>query len=334
LPEVTTSVSAYGAQGYRLINKIRKEIDRTKFNQSWLPGYPDSQLVITCFPTAFMGESHANMIELFCTGAPDSVYERMVREFRYLFPHFTQKELLSKKLIDSLEIPFQSTPYVGETQGFRIDIDGDGRNEWLIIGMCRTVTVEDSKCFFKLYKVTDSALVKVLHQYYFENSFLRSDIQVCNIDNQPGYEVLFKFTDYGSPWGNNSSVLVHYHDGKYQYAEFGPFAEVRDVDQDGIDEIIASKKTQFSLGAIATWYDIYSFQNGRFMESNYRFKEYYKEVILPMYREQLIQARNDLMETNVPRIRLSLYYLVRRLQRHITWAERISRGEPMIPPDQ
>lgn len=333
LPAVRMITSESGAEGWRLEYKIRKDAGDRKRPEKWLSAYSDSQIVITCFPSAFMGDQHVNVLEFGCIGAPDSVYNRMVSAFRYLFPHYSQKNLLELGMIDSSEIPYQSTPYVGETQGFRIDIDGDGRPDWLIIGMCRTVTPDDSKCFFKLYRQTDSARVKVLHQYYLENSFLRSDIQVCNIDNVPGYEVLFRFTDYGSPWGNNNSVMVYYHDGQYRFFEFGPFAEARDVDGDGVDEVIASKKTQFSLGAIATWYDIFSFRNGQFTESNYLYKNYYRDAILPVYREQLIQARNELMETNVPRIRLSLYYLVRRLQRYITWSERIARGEPMIPPE-
>ncbi len=328
LPAVRSVRSESGLAGFTLNSRFRPGLPARESEKAFLRQFGDSSAVLTYYPSLFTGDQFTNSIELFTAGSEDSVYSRMVRSFGYMFPVLSEKELLSLKLIDSSERPFESARYVGETQGFWIDVSGDSKPELLIVGFYRLYDVGEAKCFFRLMKRTETGMKKALQEYFLENSFGRSDIQVGNLNEQPGYEVLVRFSDYGSPWGSNSTALIHFDSLQYKLFRFGSFAEIRDLNNDGVDEIVKSVNTQFSLGAIATWRDIYVFRDGTFVEDNAAFSAFYRTTVLPHYREQMILARNEIMETNVPRIRLSLYYLVRRLDRYIRAAEQLAQGKP------
>ncbi len=327
LPEVAFICSGHKISGFQLKTFFRRGQDIREAKDGILNKYADSSAVLSYYPSVFVGDQFTNAIELFTPGTEDTVYRRMVSSFGYLFPMLSEDDLLREKLIDSSERPFESVRYVGQTQGFRIDIDGDSIPELLIVGFYRLPDIGEAKCFIRLMRDTGSGYEKVLQEYYLENSFNRSDIQVGNLNGRPGYEVLIRFSDYGSPWGSNSTALIHYDSSRFRIFEFGAFAEIRDVNTDGKDEIVKSVNTQFSLGAISTWYDIYVYQNGTFVENNASYADFYRNTVLPQYREQMLLARNEIMETNVNRIRLSLYYLVRRLDRYIRAAEQLAQGK-------
>lgn len=327
IPAIRYLQSQTAVNGFRLTAKIQGGTGKIRPNEEYLKPYLDSVAVMTIYPSVFTGDQYTTSIEIFTAGTPDSVYERIVKSYGYLFPIWSENELLAKNLIDSTERPFESARYVGETQGFQIDVDGDGSAELLIVGFYRLYDIGEAKCFFRLLHADSGEPRKVLQDYFPENAFNRTDIQVGELNQRPGYEVLIRFSDYGSPWGSNSTVLVHYDSAKFRAYRFGAFAQIRDVDGDGKDEIVKSVNTQFSLGAIATWYDIYVYRNGDFVENNSAYPLFYQNTVLPQYRDQLMSARNEIMETNVPRIRLSLYYLVRRLDRYIRAAEELARGK-------
>lgn len=329
LPSVNNIQSANEIRGFQLRSFFNRDYALSKNEDMVFKQYRDSTALLTYYPSVFVGDQYTNAIELFTPGSGDTVYRRMVASFGYLFPMLSESDLLREKLIDSSERPFESVRYVGETQGFHIDIDGDSIPELLIIGFYRLPEIGEAKCFFRLMRRTETGYVKLIQEYYLENSFNRTDIQVGNLNDKPGYEILIRFSDYGSPWGSNSTALIHYDSNRFKIFEFGAFAEIRDVDMDGKDEIVKSVNTQFSLGAISTWYDVYTYRNGTFEENNAAFADFYRSKVIPQYREQIILARNEIMETNVDRIRLSLYYLVRRLDRYIRAAEQLAQGKPL-----
>ncbi len=283
-------------------------------------------VTVSYFPSLFSGDSNTMVIELVSVGAPPPVYDHMVRSFHYGFKTLSQSQLLEQRLIAYSEIPDRSVAYVGETRGFLIDVDGDSTEELLIAGMRRTVELSEDKCFFRLMKKTGNAYVRVLEQYYLENSFQDTDIKIVNLDDQPGFEVFLRFYDYGNEWGSHSTTFIYHTDKGFRFTEMGAFAEPRDINGDGIDEVIKSVNTHFGPGVMASWYDIYCFENGELAECDSRFPLFYRDVVLPKYAAQMEQARNEMNISSVQKFRVSVSYMLRRLQRYMKRAQLIANG--------
>lgn len=319
--------SASGTRGIRISPKVDLTYDFTAVKENWVGKSMDPTATLTYFPAAFAGDEFVSNIEILSIGKPDSTYQRIVHSFHHKFKILRQNELLSMGLINLMETPHRSLAYIGEDMGYYIDINGDGEDELLVICMSQATPDEREKIFFKVLQLHDGKYKTVLTKTYSENSFHPSDIRIVNIDDKPGFDVFLRFIEYGNEWGKNSTVIL-FHDGEnYRAAGFGPFAEVRDVDGNGIDEVITSTNTYFSLGAVSSWYDIYSYTNGDFKESNLLYKKYFKDVILPGFERQLESINNEMAISKVQAFHTAAFRLTYRLQRYIKWSKLIAEGK-------
>lgn len=287
----------------------------------------DSLVRIAYMPAQFAGDRNVSCVEMVSPGQFNPLFDRITSSFRRTFPVKTQNELLAQGLIRHSETPDPGVWYVGETRGFEIDINGDGRHELLIVGMRRTVEITEDKCFIRLLERSESGDRVVLEKSYLFNSFHENDIRVINSDRLPGYDVFLRFFDYGNKWGQNGTVLIHFADGRYRLHEFGPFAEPRDVDQDGVDEILTCIRTHFNPGIAASWYDIYSYDNGKFVERNLQYQPYFRDTLLPMYREWITDIRNEILESKVRSFQIAAYGVLQRLEKYAHWSEQIVAGK-------
>ncbi|MBX7150912.1 hypothetical protein K1X84_04690 [bacterium] len=323
--------SSSGLIGHRLRAHFINDYDYETAEERRVHRAGDSSAVVAYMPCLFPGDHYCSTVEFFSTGTPDSLVQGILNSYQYMFKTFNQRELLSMNLISSMDMPDRAIWYVGETRGFTIDFNGDGQEELLVSGIRRSSDSLASKCFVKLFKKSNETYKLILEKEFSGNTFQESDIQLINIDNAPGYEVFLRFTDYGNEWGQNSTALVHYDGQQFRVREFGAFAEARDINHDGKEEIITAIKNYFQPGSVSTWYDIYCYENGNFVESNQRFKNYFKDVMLPSYKEQIENARTEMLESKVQSFRVSAYYQIRRLEKYVKWSEKIANGESLTP---
>ena len=319
--------SPNGIKGYQIDPKIDPRYNFDAVKESWVDKTMGSNAILTYFPSAFAGNEFVSFVEIFTIGASDSTYERVVHSFDHKFKKINQDELLAMRLIDPSETPHKSLAYVGEDLGYYIDMDGDRTDELITICMRRATPDEREKVVLKVFRIVDGKFQIAMAKVYSENSFHESDIKIVNIDNKPGYDVFLRFFEYGNEWGKNSSVLL-FHDGlKFRAADFGAFADVRDVDDDGVDEIITSTNTYFSLGAVSSWYDIYNYIDGDFKENNLAYKSYFRQVILPAYQQQVESVNSEMNISKVQSFRTAAFRLTYRLNKYINWAKMIADGK-------
>jgi hypothetical protein len=327
LPALNKITVSDRISGYEIQPKLNSKFDYRTAQENWMGRCEDPQATITYFPSEFQGDHFVSTIECFTIGKKDTTYDRVVHSFRYKFPVVTQKQLLEQDLIDVSDTPDASIWYVGDTRGYSIDVDGDGTDELLIAGTRRSAVNEKEKGFFRLLQKRDGKYVRVVEKSFTENSFQPTDIKILNLDNKPGNEIFLRFVEYGNEWGKNSTVIL-FHDGSnFRSAEFGAFAEAKDLDGDGVDEIITSINTYFSLGAVAAWRDVYAYDHGRFVESNSLFKKYFHDTALPAYEQQLELVRNEALFSKVPVFRTAAYRLMYRLQKYIHWSGLLAEGK-------
>lgn len=320
LRKIESSASIAGLQFDPLLN------ENEPAPEAWLSPSTPTPITVTYFPSLFTGDSNTSVIELISVGRTGDVYPRFVQSFRYGFQTLSQSELLERKLIAYSETPDRSVAYVGETRGFEIDVDGDQVPELLIAGMRRTVEITEDKCFFRLLKKTTDGYARVLEQHYLENSFQDTDIKIINLDNRPGYEIFLRFYDYGNEYGNHSTTFIYHTEAGFRFTELGAFAEPHDINGDGTDEIVKSVNTYFGPGATASWYDIYAYEQGQIVESSSRFPEFYRNIVLPKYQTQIEQARSEMAESRVEKFRISVAYMLRRLQKYMKRSQQIADG--------
>lgn len=320
-----------GLTGHQLRARFKNNYDYETAEERRIHRAGDTSAVITYMPSLFPGDHYCSVVEIFSTGTSDSLDRRILNSYRFMFKTFNQRELLSMNLISALDMPDRAIWYVGETRGFNIDFNGDGLDELLVSGIRRNGDSVGSKCFIKLFKKSNETYKLILEKEFPDNTFQESDIQLINIDNAPGYEVFLRFTDYGNEWGQNSTALIHYDGQQFRVREFGAFAEARDINRDGKDEIITAIKNYFQPGSVSTWFDIYCYENGNFVESNQRFKDYFRDVMLPSYKEQIENARTEMIESKVQSFRVSAYYQIRRLEKYVKWSDKIANGESLTP---
>lgn len=325
--ELKSVVSAHNLRGCQIYPGINLSYSPETIQENWARKTFGRTATITCFPSQFAGDEFVSNIEIFTIGKPDSTYHRIVNSFGHKFKMLRQNELLSLGFIDSVETPHRSVAYLGEDLGYYIDLDGDRTDELLMICMPRSSPDEKEKIFLKVLKADDGKLKTVLFKEFSENSFHEPDLQIVNMDNKPGYDVFLRFYEYGNEWGKNSTVLVFYDGEKFRAAGFGPFAVVRDVDGNGVDEIITSTNTYFSLGAVSSWYDIYSFENGDFKERNLYYKKYFNDVILPEYQQQIEAVQSEMALSKIPSFQTAAFRLTYRIQKYIKWAKSIAEGK-------
>ncbi len=316
------AMSRDGQTGFSLLAPVSRDRE-----VPWARFDGDSLARLAYMPVQFSGDRNVSCVEIMSPGESNAVFDRLTASFRRTFPVKTQKELLAQKLISLSEIPDPGVWYVGETRGFEIDINGDGHNELLIVGMRRTVEITEDKCFLRLLERTSAGDRVVLEKSYLFNSFHENDIRVINSDRSPGFDVFLRFFDYGNKWGQNGTVLIHFADGKYRLHEFGPFAEPRDVDQDGVDEILTCIRTHFNPGIAASWYDIYTYDGGKYVERNLQYRSYFRDALLPMYRESIADIRDEIMESKVRTFQIAAYGVLQRLEKYARWSEQIVAGE-------
>jgi hypothetical protein len=315
--------------GYEIQPRMNRKYDLSSVHENWIGKCADPCATITYLPSEFQGDHFVTTIEFFTVGLKDSTYERIVHSFHYFFPIKYQNQLLAERFIDVSETPEAAIGYVGDTRGYLIDVDGDGNQELVIAGTKRKTGTEKERGFYRLLKKDGDHYRRVMEQSYMENSFQPLDIKILNLDNKPGYEVFLRFVEYGNEWGKNTT-LVLYHDGKNFHAtEFGPFAEAKDLKGDGVDEVLTSINTYFSLGAIASWHDVYAYENGRFVESNLSFKKYFHDTALLAYQQQLDWVRSEALLSKVPAFQVAAYRLMYRLQKYITWSQTLAEGKPI-----
>ena len=320
-------VSASGIMGYQINPQVNPKYDFTPVKENWIGKSMDQTATLTYYPAAFAGDEFVSNIEIFTIGKSDSTYLRIVQSFNHKFKVLHQNELLAMGLIDRTETPQRSLSYVGEDMGYYIDLDGDGVDELIMICMRQATPDEREKIFFKVFQIKGNKFATVLTKTYSENSFHPSDIRIVNIDNKPGYDVFLRFFEYGNEWGKNSTVIVFYDGINFRAAGFGPFADVRDVDGNGIDEVVTCSNTYFSLGAVSSWYDVYSYRDGDFKESNLQYKKYFNDVILPAYQRQLESVSNEVAISKVQAFHTAAFRLTYRIQRYIKWAKMIADGK-------
>ncbi len=320
-------VSDAGLQGYRIEPEVQRTFDWTTVHEPWV-GIVSSQHVTTAYlPTQFLGDAFCSYVEIFSTGKPDMVFDRMIRSFRHIYPTLRQDELLSMHLIDTSQTPNPSVSYVGETRAFYFDFDKDGVAELLIAGMPRNMEDLKDRCFARVYRKIENRWNLVLEKRYSENSFHASDIKIVNIDNAYGVDVMLRFVEHGNPWGKNSSLIIFWDGQKFRGADFGPFGDARDLDGDGRDEIIVTTNNYFSQGAISSWWDVYVYENYDFVERNLKYPNFYKNEILPRYDEQITTVRGELALTKVPAFIKPAQQLLYRLQKYVVWTEDIAQGK-------
>ncbi len=309
-------------RGYSLLATVSSEEPTP-----WTHFEGDSLVRIAYLPAQFAGDHNVSCVQILSPGKSNVVFDRIAGSFRHLFPVLTQRELLDKGLITASETPDPGVWYVGETRGFEIDINGDGRNELLIVGMRRTLEITEDKCFIRLLERNPSGDRVVLEKSYLFNSFHENDIRVINTDRTPGYDVFLRFFDYGNKWGENGTALVHYAQGQYRLHEFGPFAEPRDVDGDGVEEILTCIRNLFNPGIAACWYDIYRYENGKYVERNSEYIPYFRDTLLPMYRQSIADIQNEILESKVKTFQVAAYIVLRRLEKYARWSEQIIAGK-------
>lgn len=283
--------------------------------------------LLTYFPSQFMGDQYTSFVEISGIVSTPAIYDQIVSSYRHVFKMYTQQNLLKMGTIDSSQIPHPSVYYVGESRAYDIDVNGDGTNEMILVTLPRPYQTDRERCELRVFERDMGRLRLVASKTFTENSFHNSDIQVVNIDNRGGFDVFLRFFEFGNEWGKNSTALV-FHDGtKYRIAEFGAFAEVIDLDGNGIDEIITSIKTYFSLGAVATWKDIYNYKNGDFVENNLNYRNYFKQVAVPEFKDQAELVRSELQLTVIPSFKTAAYRLIYRIQKYITWSQMLAEGQ-------
>lgn len=325
--QLTPVVSQSGIEGYRIDPKIDQRYDYTTVKESWVDKSMGRNATLTYFPAAFAGNEFVSYVEIFTLGTSDSTYERVVNSYNHTFKKIYQDELLAMGFIDPSETPHKSLAYVGEDLGYYIDLDGDQTDELIMICMRRATPDEKEKVVLKVFRNVEGKFQNAMTKLYSENSFHESDIKIVNIDNKPGYDVFLRFFEYGNEWGKNSTVVL-FHDGtKFRAADFGPFADVRDVDGNGVDEVITSTNTYFSLGAVSAWYDVYTYSGGDFKENNLSYKKYFSSVILPAYQQQVEAVNNEMSISKVQSFRTAAFRLTYRLNKYITWAKMIADGK-------
>ena len=326
---LTQITSQRNFAGYRIEPNIDLKYDLAGVKENWVGKTMDRQATLTYFPSAFSGDEFVSYVEIFTIGRRDSTYDRIVGSFGHTVKKLRQSELLAMKIIDMTDTPHRALAYVGEDLGYYIDLNGDKKEELITVCMRRATpdTKEKEKVVLRIYEKDDDRYRNIMTKTFFEDSFHESDIKIVNIDNRPGYDVFLRFFEYGNEWGKNSTVLL-FHDGqKFRAAEFGAFADARDVDGDGKDEIITSTNTYFSLGAVSSWYDVYSFADGNFKESNLVYKKYFSDVILPGYQRQLESVNTEMSLSKVQAFRTAASRLTYRLNRYINWSKMIADGK-------
>ncbi len=327
LPPLNKIMVPGGIGGYEIQPKLNPKYDYRTVKENWIGKCVDPQATITYFPAEFQGDHFVSNIELFTIGNKDTTYSRIVSSFRYTFPVLTQKELLEMRVISTADTPDAPIWYVGDTRGYLIDVDGDGMEELLIAGTRRSTADEKEKGFFRLLKKRGDKYEYVLEKTFTENSFQPTDIKILNLDNRPGYEVFLRFVEYGNEWGKNSTVVLFYDETNMRATEFGAFAEAKDLDGDGVDEMITSINTYFSLGAVAAWCDVYTYDHGHFVENNAKYTKYFHDTALPYYQQQLELLRSEALVSKVPVFRTAAYRLMYRLQKYIRWSEMLAEGK-------
>ncbi len=326
-PALMPVQSQAGLKGYQIVPEVNMQYDMATIKESWAGKILDRQATLTYFPAAFGGDEFVSYIEILTIGQADSTYLRILNSFAHKFRVVRQRELLTMGLIDSIDTPHRSLAYVGEDLGYYIDLNGDHEDELVTICLRRAILEEREKAILRVFQKSGERYSTVMTKILSENSFHESDIKIVNVDDRPGYDVFLRFFEYGNEWGKNSTVLL-FHDGqRFRAAEFGAFADARDVNGDGIDEIITSINTYFSLGAVSSWYDIYSYSNGDFKENNLAYKKYFSDVILPGYQKQVESVNNEMSISKVQSFRTAAFRLTYRLNKYIGWAKMISEGK-------
>jgi hypothetical protein len=324
---LTSVKSLEGISGFQIDPKIDQQYDYAAVQEPWINKSMGRNATLTYFPAAFAGDEFVSFVEVFTIGSADSTYERVVSSFNHKFKKLNQEELLAMRLVDPSETPHKSLAYVGEDRGFYIDLDGDKSDELIMICMRRATPDEKEKVVLKVFRTINGKFQNALTKVYSENSFHESDIKIVNIDNKPGYDVFLRFFEYGNEWGKNNNVLL-FHDGtKFRAADFGAFADVRDVDENGVDEVITSTNTYFSLGAVSSWYDIYNYSDGDFKENNLLYKNYFSNVILPAFQKQVEAVNTEMNISKVQSFRTAAFRLTYRLNKYINWAKMIADGK-------
>lgn len=321
-------VTKSGLTGYMIAPPLRNDVDRSQINAPWADRCDASTLSLTYFPVQFAGDIYASFVEFLSTGPSDAVYEHMTQSYRHLFKTLRQGELMRMHLIDTSETPSPAVAYVGETRGFYVDFDADGTDELLIAGMPRNMEDTKERCFFRVLKKQGDQWVWAFERKYSENSFHSSDIKIVNLDNRFGPDVFLRFVEHGNPWGKNSTVIIFWDGDKFRGADFGAFGDARDLNGDGTDEVIHTTNSYFSQGAIASWYDVYTYDKGEFIEVNSRFPEFYKNTVLPKYRDQYETVQGELALTRVEQFKGPARQLMFRLSRYIDMSTDISEGRP------
>lgn len=319
--------SEKGIGGFQMSPRVNLDYNLATFKENWVGKTADEKATLTYYPSQFAGDEFVSNVEIFTIGSSDSTYQRIVNSYDHKFKTLRQNELLEMGLISRMETPHRSLSYVGEDMGYYIDLDGDTVDELIMIGMTQATADEREKIFFKIFDQKDGKFKNVMYKLYLDNSFHESDIRIVNIDHKPGYDVFLRFFEYGNEWGKNSTVIL-FHDGeKYRAADFGPFADVRDVDENGVDEVITSTNTYFSLGAVSSWYDIYTYDQGEFKENNLSFKKYFSDTILPRYQQQLEFVNNEMAISKVQAFQTAAFRLTYRIKRYIKWSTMIAEGK-------
>ncbi len=131
-----------------------------------------------------------------------------------------------------------------------------------------------------------------------------------DLDNDGKTEVIVNY-EYEL---NNGQTVYKKGDGKYmpffQFSKGPRFPEVRDINGDGVYEIISfieledTSKGNMLLGSINQyWNDVYAFKDGQLVKSNKDFKNYlekniskYKQAIQDISGSELIKERLSFMD--------------------------------------
>lgn len=321
---IDTLSTLSGMHGYRLTASVRERSD-----VPWSRFDGDSLAEISYIPSPFVGDSNASTVEVLSVSAATTISQRILRSFRATFRAYRQSELLNLRLISPSETPDPGVWYVGETRGYDIDINGDARPELLIVGMRRTSEITEDKCFVRILERESDGFHLALEKSYLLNSFHENDIRIINSDGTSGHDVFLRFFDFGNAWGQNTTVVLHYAEGKYRIHDFGPFARPQDVDGDGIHEIITCTRSVYNPGAPVAWYDIFRYENHRYVERNLRYPKYFQTTLLPMYRQQIADVESEMSASVVKNFKVAAFHVLQKLHKYVRWSERIIAGKDL-----
>jgi len=276
------------------------------------------------YPSLLVGDVNSNCIELRLYGKDTTTFLNIAKSFNYNISFVTQEELLSQKLVNINEVPRPYFHYLGKTSGYKTDFDGDGNDELLIVGIGIKPGYEYETGFIRIMEFDGTAYRTVFKKNTPYNSIQPDDVKIVNLSNRKGRDVFLRFWDYRNQRGRNINYLIFFKDGEYHLTTFKEFTDTEDIGQDGIDEVVVNDLTYFSQSLTVSWYRIFVLEDTIFIERTEDFKDYYKKIIIPRYKEQLKTIESEMYVSGSIRHKNQAFASIQQLKKYIDDAKKIA----------